>query len=554
MNKDHPYVPQAFKLLSEGRASRREFLRTVTLLGTSAVAAYAMADAVDSSTGAAFAADTPASGGGSIKLAMRVDDVSKPFTVDSAQKSNLIRQTYDYLTRTGNDNLTRPLLLEKWAVSEDLKTWTLHLRQDVTWRSGRKFVADDVVWNLKFALDDANGSSTIGLLKSYMLQEYQENGKKRVKLWDANAIEKVDDYTVRLNLKQPQLAVPEHLFHTALPMTDPAAGGNFGVGVNGTGAYEVVEYQPRQRIVYRANKSYWRQAPKLDEFAFVDLGDSAGTAIASLSSKQIDGLYEADASQIDILKKFPNLKYYEIATSTTGLIRGKVDQKPFDDPKVRKALRLATNAEAVLQLSLRGLGTVGEHHHVAPVNPEYVALPPMKQDIEGAKKLLSEAGYHDGLDLELVVPADYAYLVNMAQAVGQQWLAAGIRVKFKVLPGSQYWEVWDKVPFGVTRWSHRPLAIMIIALAYRTGNPWNESNYSNPQLDELLNKAEGTLDIEVRRKYIEQIEMIMQEDGPIVQPIWKSNYTFMRSDITGFAMHPSGYVFADEIGLASSPG
>ncbi|MER8417501.1 ABC transporter substrate-binding protein [Mesorhizobium sp. M1329] len=548
MSDQHPYVSKAASLLSEGRATRREFLRTVTLLGTAAATAYAMADNILPEARAQESQPT-FKPGGEVKLGMRVDDVTKPFQVDSAQKSNIIRQTLDHLTRTGADNITRPHIVTNWDVSEDLKTWTLKLRDDVTFNSGRKFTAEDVVWNLKFALDDVNGSSSIGLFKSYMLNEEKSGDKKKLTLWDANAIEKVDDFTVRLNLKTPQLAVPEHLFHTALPMMDPESNGNFGVGANGTGAFEVVEFQPRDRIVYKARANHWGKKPTLETFAFFDLGDNANTAIAALSSKQIDGLYEADASQVDVLGKFPDLKYYEIATSTTGVIRGKCDTKPFDDPRVRKALRLATDSDAILQLSLRGRGKVGEHHHVAPVNPEYAPLAPMKRDVSEAKRLLAEAGYANGLDLELNVPADYAYLLNMAQGIVPQWAEANVRVQLKVLPGAQYWEVWDKVPFGVTRWSHRPLAIMLMALAYRTGTPWNESSYSNPKLDELLGKAESTVDIEQRRAVMKDIELLMQEDGPIVQPIWKANYTYLRSNIGGFQMHPSGYIFGEELGL-----
>ena len=86
------------------------------------------------------------------------------------------------------------------------------------------------------------------------------------------------------------------------------------------------------------------------------------------------------------------------------------------------------------------------------------------------------------------------------------------------MPGAQFWEVWDKVPFGMTNWTHRPLGIMVLALAYRTGVPWNESNYSNTRFDALLSKAEGIVDVEERREVMAEIEALMQEDGPIIQP------------------------------------
>ena len=121
----------------------------------------------------------------------------------------------DYLAVTGVDNVTRPGLVEKWEASPDLKTWTLRLRRDVKWHSGRQFTADDVVWNLKRVLDPKTGSSVLGLMKGFILEEYETgekddkgNPKKSTRLWDANAIQKVDDFTVRLNGRTPQLADP----------------------------------------------------------------------------------------------------------------------------------------------------------------------------------------------------------------------------------------------------------------------------------------------------------------------------------------------------------
>jgi peptide/nickel transport system substrate-binding protein len=100
----------------------------------------------------------------------------------------------------------------------------------------------------------------------------------------------------------------------------------------------------------------------------------------------------------------------------------------------------------------------------------------------------------------------------------EQWKQAGIRVKINVMPSIQYWEVWRKVPFGFTTWAHRPLGLVGLALAYRTGVPWNESKYSNPEFDRLLTQAEGTIDVAARREIMAPLERMLQDGGPIVQP------------------------------------
>ena len=90
---------------------------------------------------------------------------------------------------------------------------------------------------------------------------------------------------------------------------------------------------------------------------------------------------------------------------------------------------------------------------------------------------------------------------------------------------------------------------MLLGLAYRTGVPWNESEYSNPEFDALPTKAEGILDVDKRREAMIRLEAIMQEDGPIVQPPWRNNVTFMDKRVKGFQMHPTGYIFANELAI-----
>src|SRR5215469_7320827 len=246
-SKLHPYVPKLIEQVRERKIDRREFLWTSTLLGLSASAAYGvlgMSDPV-----ARRAAAAPASGG-IYRISMRIPALESPHTYSWAQDSLSARFVCDYLTRTGQDNVTRPWLCEQWDASEDLKTWTLHLRQGVKWSNGDPFVADHVIWNMKRWLDENVGSSILGLMASYMtvevdLGEKDANGKpkKSKKLWSDNAIEKVDDHTVRINGRVPQLAVPEHLFHYPALILHPSENGKFGKGSIGTAPYSMVEYE-----------------------------------------------------------------------------------------------------------------------------------------------------------------------------------------------------------------------------------------------------------------------------------------------------------------------
>ena len=247
----------------------------------------------------------------------------------------------------------------------------------------------------------------------------------------------------------------------------------------------------------------------------------------------------------------PHLNIHEALTAATAVARMQVDREEFSDPRLRKAMRLAIDTPRILQLAHRDQGAPGEHHHVCPVHPDYNELACMKRDVEAAKALLAEAGHPNGVDLEIAAKKDPAWELQAVQAMVQQWAEAGIDVKINVLPSTQFWDVWDKVPFGFTQWAHRPLGTMVLALGYRSGVPWNESHFSNSEFDSLLTKASGTLDLEVRREILGRIEKIMQEEGPMVQPVWRSLFTVYDKRVKGFVMHPTQYIFGEELGIES---
>jgi len=556
----HAYMPELCEQLRKGDIDRREFLRTSTLLGVSAASAYALAGKITGQpmVRRAAAADTPKKGG-RLRSSMRVQRMDDPGTYDWTQMSNQTRHILEYMTITGPDNITRPYLAEGWEASDDLKTWTFKLRQGVKWSNGDSFGADDVLHNFKRWLDPKTGSSNMGLFPQ--MTEEVDTGKKddkgnpvKERRMIDGAAEKIDDNTVRLNLTSASLSVPENLYNYPTAIVHrrfDEEGGDLSKNPIGTGPYQLAEFQVGERcLLKRRPGAYWRGEVYLDEILYVDHGDDPTAGVAALASKQVDHVYEVQNTTTDLVERLPNAVLHQAVTAQTGVARMRVTEKPFNDRRVRQAVALCMDHRAILDIAYRGRGAAGENHHVAPIHPEYFQLPKIRQNHEKAKALLAEAGYKNGLKIKIDLgQADTWHLAAM-QAFKEQLAPAGITLDLNAMPGASYWDVWDKTPFGFTSWTHRPLGVMVLNLAYRTGVPWNESAYSNPEFDKALDEAGGILDVNKRRVAMEKVQKMLQDDAVIAQPLWRSIFSATTKDVRGYELHPTIYHQFDKVWLA----
>ena len=546
----HAGVEGLCEQFKAGKMDRREFVRLSAFLGVSAASAYAFAG---DPTGGIFkeaAAETPKQGG-VLRVAMQVQEMVDPATFDWTQKSNQSRHIIEYLTITGPDNVTRPYLAESWEASDDLKTWTFKLRQGIKWSNGDDFNADDVVFNFTRWLDPKTGSSNQGLF-SAMVEEYDTGEKddtgnaKMGKRMSKGAVEKVDSHTVRLHLNSPVLSMPENLYNYPTAIVNrnfEKDGGDFSKNPVGTGAFELVDFAVGEKAILRRRKeAYWGGDVYLDEIHYIDTGEDDSAAIAALASQQVDAIYRLGITTLEIAERVPGVVVSQAVTAQTGVIRMRVSEAPFDNKKVRQAMVLAADNDQNLKMAHRGMGAVGENHHVAEIHPEYAKLPPLKRDVAKAKEMLAEAGYPDGLKVTCNVGnTDGSWEQDSVQVLKEQVAEAGIDLTINVMPSAQYWEVWDKAPFSLTSWTHRPLGTMVLSLAYRSGVPWNESAYNNPAFDKALTEAESILDVEKRRQAMEKVEKILQDDAIMVQPFFRSVFSAARENVKGYTTHPTRY-------------
>ncbi len=554
--RTHPLVAEAQRRLASGGMERRDFLRTVTLLGVSSSVAYGMAGSILGEKlvdpAMAQSEETPQPGG-ILRVAMQVQKMDDPATYSWVEMSNQTRHTLEHLAITGPDNVTRPMLAESWEPSDGLTVWTFNLRRGVKWHNGDDFVAEHVKWNIERWADPALGSSNTGLSAIGAMLETVD-GTQRLR---DDAVEIVDDHTIRFHLAKPVLSVPEDLYNYPTALLHPSFTAPFSDNPIGTGPFTLTELAVGDRCILRRVTEttdgqpfeYWGGEVYLDGIDYYNFDED--NQLVAFAGGDVDTIYEFGIEQLEFAKALPGT-IIEARTCQTLCCRFQVDTPPFDDLRVRQAIVKAVDNTVYKDLVFQGSGDVAWNHHVAPVHPEYFVLPPLERDVEGARALLAEAGYADGLELTIDVGnTDGPWHQTVCEIMRDQLQDAGIRLNINVMPASRYWEIWDKTPFGATAWTHRPLGTMILSLGYRSGVPWNETKFASAEFDAALDEAEATFDVEERRARMESVERILQDACVMVQPIYRPVFTIATERVRGLAGHPTQYHQFNQVWLAA---
>lgn len=429
---------------------------------------------------------------------------------------------FDRLVGLDANGTPAPSLATSWTANEDATEWTFVLRDGVTFHDGTPFSSADVAYTIAHILDPELQSPAASLLSLIA------------------GTETPDDQTIVFQLTQSHADFPLLLSNRSTGIIPVDSADTIGTTGMGTGPFKLETLDVLGTTILIANDDYWKGKPGLAGINLIGLADAQARILAAQSG-QVDLVLAVTSTQADLVAGDDDLTVLSFPSGNWATLVMLTDTPPFDDVRVRKAMRLVADRQQMVDLVLNGAGVVSCDTPVAPTDI-YRWEGECSQDIEQVKSLLADAGYADGIDVTLFASDSDPKLIPLAEVYQQQAVAAGINVTLEIAPADSFWsDVWMVEPFITSFWAERP-ADQILNLVWRSTGSWNESRFQNPAFDQLLDDARMTLDFETRRQIYQDAQRLLSEEGGHLIPFHTSLFYVMSTKLSGVSARDWQYL------------
>ena len=558
-----PVELELTEAFAQGRITRRAFVQRGSVIGLSVafmgsvIAACGSdgksktATSSSSTLASTTAASTPAAGtasAGAIKQGgtLRIASQKPAGPLDPVAMADLGAYTpvvtaFEYLVDILGAEV-RPMLAESWKPNADGSVWTFSLRKGVKWHDGTAFTAADVV-------------ATMDRLSASNLKAYIKAGSTKA----------VDDFTVEITLNSPDGQFPQQVGaynpQSVITPKDYVLGTTLDKRMTGTGAFKMTKYDPAIGATFEANTDWWGGKPYLDKLEFLFSEDIA-TQIAGLQGGAADAIVQFSVLGGDALLSDSNMVVETIHGSAHRQIWMNTREGNYTDVKVRQAIALGIDRQALIDTVLKGKGDIGNDHPISPIYPFFDAsLPQRTRDVAKAKQLLKDAG-KEGLEATMYFP-NLQEIPQLAQLVQSQLKDIGMKVALqqeKNVDGDEWCKVYDSkvepagcdggMDFGIVDYGPRGVPDVYLVKAYATGE-WNSAHYISEPFRAAVKKYQSSLDLDGQKAAIKDIQKIANTDVPYAIPYFYNTLLAHTKKVTGIVATGLGHFYCGKAGFTA---
>ena len=454
---------------------------------------------------------------------------------------------YETLVSYENENTSIiPKLAHSWDVSEDLLTWTFHLRTDVLFHDGTKFNSESMIFSLERQMDPNHPYKPSNGAYNY----WRDMGMNEV----IKELVALNDSVIVFKLKRADAPFLSNLAMNFCAAVSPTAikkyRDDYFKNPVGTGPFYMSEWLRDERIVLERHDNYWGPKPMLRRIIFKPIHDSS-LRFLELKKGSVHGIDNVDPEFFNRIKNNRELDLLTQPGMNVAYLAMNMDRPPFDNLQVRLAINHAINRQALVDNFYNGMATVAKN----PIPPTLWAynddIKGYPYDPEKARALLTEAGFEKGFETELwAMPVPRPYMPQpekIAQAIQADLLNIGIRAQII------RWE-WGTYLEKVSRGEH-PMALL--GWTGDNGDPdnflyvlldkssaripaQNIAFYRSDELHKILIKARTTFPRDERTKLYYDAQKIIFRDAPWVPLVHATQTAAFQKRVTGFQLHPTG--------------
>ncbi|WP_428416730.1 ABC transporter substrate-binding protein [Phocicoccus schoeneichii] len=448
-----------------------------------------------------------------LKVAISVDpDGLDPHRTTASSTFVITNNIYDTLVKVTEDGEIVPSLASSYEQSEDGKTLTFHLRDDVKFHDGTKFTAKDVAYSFERIRDDL--------------------GPRKDNYQYITEVNVIDDYTIDFKAEAPSASFISDFAYPWAAIVKDGSGDDLKKSPVGTGPYRLVNWTPQDNIVLEGVEHYNKGAIKNVEFKIMP--DSTAQ-VTSFKKGDID-LIETTG---DVVETLGDAKIIEIDNNSVQLMAMNLENEHLKDEKLRQAINMAVDKEELIKAVWWGYGKeIGSHY--PPVLKGYVdTTNTYPYDVDKAKQLVKELG-REGITLNMKLPTDYPNYVAAGQIIAEKLEAIGIHVKIETIEwGTWLTDVYGNRDYDLTVVGHTGrIEGYDLLEKYGSTRSDNYFNYKNTEVDNLLSSIKVELDDDTRMDMYKRVQTILAEEVPAVYIQAPTRIYAINEDLGGFTSYP----------------